>query len=219
LNVHISCVTPGDTSTSVSVASNAISCTVPAAFAGSTGSRPRQSVPGIAAPSIVALGEPTTACRSAPRRPRQCTAIFMPPSLWPGTVHHTSVSAVNGPICTSADAPLFSSSTPVSPSTLRSWSRVPSLVTWSVTSAPAGTSIIDGLTEMSARVTSNSVSPVATAAGAALVPSAALPDAIAIPTMPIASPTTPMTKVITHQPSPWRCSFMSVLLYSGLDPT
>ena len=44
-------------------------------------------------------------------------------------------------------------------------------------------------------------------------------DAIAIPTMPIASPTTPMTKVITHQPSPWRCSFMSVLLYSGLDPT
>ena len=122
LNVHISCVTPGATSTSVSVASNAISCTVPAAFAGSTGSRPRQSVPGIAAPSIVAFGEPTTVVAvSAPSAaPTTCTAIYMPPSLWPGTVHHTVASLVNGPITTSAFWPAFNIAVPVAPSTLKS---------------------------------------------------------------------------------------------------
>ena len=92
----------------------------------------------------------------------------MPASLWPGTVQLATVSDVNGPITRSSASPFFNILVPCPP-TVRSCERVPVLLTCRVIVAPAGTSMADGLTEMSASVTSNSVAP-----AAAVWPAAAL---------------------------------------------
>ena len=116
-----------------SVASNAISCTVPEAGGSSSGARAFQSVPGIAAPSIFALVSAGTVVAVPPPLvaaldpPITVIVIFIPASLWPGTVHQASVSASKGPMTRSAFAPGSSMAEPVVPFTLKSCCMAPVL--------------------------------------------------------------------------------------------
>ena len=123
--------------------------------------------------------------------------ITMPASLCPGTVHHAWPSALNGPTTMVSDSPAGSSAVPVVPATLRSWGMAPWFETCNVICWPAGTSMVFGVTENSASVMSNSVSPPPVVAAASRV----LPKAPITPMTARINADMPMTNVRTHSPS------------------
>ena len=75
------------------------------------------------------------------------------------------------------------------------------LLTCRVIVAPAGTSMADGLTEMSASVTSNSVSPPVPPPAPAACGAPPSPAAIAMPTIPAINAIMAIMKVVIIHPS------------------
>jgi hypothetical protein len=117
------------------------------------GSKGTQSAAGFAAKSIVAPASPAAVVAVVPPWPAAgvppvtSMSRIIPASLWPGTVHHACVVSCMTPREVSSVAPGSSRAVPVSPPwSLRSWDMAPLLVTFTMSSVPAGTVTDDGLT-------------------------------------------------------------------------
>ena len=152
-----------------SVASNVISCTVPEAGGSSSGARAFQSVPGIAAPSIFALVSAGAVVAVPPPLvaaldpPITWIVIFIPASLCPGTVHQASVSASKGPITRSAFVARVEHGRAGGAVHLEVVLQRTGVVEVQRDRLPGRYLDAFGVIEMSASVTSNSVSPPAAA--------------------------------------------------------
>ncbi|MEZ5322946.1 MAG: hypothetical protein R2698_12910 [Microthrixaceae bacterium] len=90
---------------------------------------------------------------AAPVAPLTVMVMTMPAALWPATVHQASVLASKGPTSTVWELLGASILVPSVPSTFRSWSMVPLLVTFRMSFWLGSTSMVAGSTLNSVRTT------------------------------------------------------------------
>src|SRR6266508_2391121 len=135
LKLHICCLTPGATSTTLSVAVIVSLC-----------SRPPGAGSSLA---LSSRGASVCSAAAAGAVPPTRTWKVMPASLWPGIEHSPVIALVTVPRSRVALAPVLRSGVFGPPWIVRLWGTAPSFTTFSVTGVPAGTSTTLGTTAIS----------------------------------------------------------------------